>query len=703
MSNVPIKDADDVTRKIDVFTRTEGADTLESQAVVVIDPTNGNALKPNADGSFTLSPAQVAALTPPAAITGFATQTTLAALKTTADSIQAAATAIELAVESLDTKTTTVNTGAIAGSVSVSNHPANPATSTLQTAGNSSLTSIDNKLPALSGGRVPVELPAGGSGLTDSELRATPVPVSQTNAAQETGGNLAAISLDLGAPADSAATTDTGTWSITALIKRLFSRLPLLWTTIPVNNASGVPVRTIGQDIWNVSFSEVGASVISPQFTTPVVGTGVSFNQASGALNIVAGTTANAEFFTRSTQAWQGSLRLRFATVLSQRIANNNFAVLLADLRGEGLAVTINSATSITVAQAGHTFTAQNVGQFVNVAKIVGAAGVPGRYAIASVVPNVSFNLTVAGWPASGSCTATVFGHSYVRNLFTGTTATNVNFDAQRRGWAAGDTVATINTTASPGTIIVNELAGRECYLLDQLRASTTTPTLATRASRLENLPDDNLDLYVFVWSFNGTSAPASSTTYTLSFCSVEKFANTPVYVQGARSNGAINPIPVAQQGTATVSGTVTATVSGTVTANIGTGSIAAGTNAIGDVGIQYRANATGAASVSSVIAAATTNATVVKASAGRLLGWQLQNTTASLVYVKMHNQTTTPTAGASVAFAIPIPANGKSEITVGGGLAFTTGIGFTTVTGSANTDATAVTAGAIVGTLHFS
>jgi hypothetical protein len=151
----------------------------------------------------------------------------------------------------------------------------------------------------------------------------------------------------------------------------------------------------------------------------------------------------------------------------------------------------------------------------------------------------------------------------------------------------------------------------------------------------------------------------------------------------------ATEPVPAAQ-------------VSATQPVSFTQPALVAGTAAIGDVGIQHRANATGAASVSPVIAAASTNATVVKASAGRLIGWQLQNTTASLVYVKLHNQTTTPTAGASVAFAIPIPANGKSEITVTGGLAFTTGIGFTTVTGSANTDATAVTAGAIIGTLHF-
>lgn len=60
--------------------------------------------------------------------------------------------------------------------------PTGAATSALQTTGNTSLSNIDGKLPALSGGRVPVVLPAGGSGLTDAELRATPVPVSTTNA-----------------------------------------------------------------------------------------------------------------------------------------------------------------------------------------------------------------------------------------------------------------------------------------------------------------------------------------------------------------------------------------------------------------------------------------------------------------------------------------------------------------------------------------
>jgi hypothetical protein len=331
------------------------------------------------------------------------------------------------------------------------------------------------------------------------------------------------------------------------------AKLPALNTRVPHNNDPAPPVRLVGQEIWQASFSDVGTT-IAAGLTTPFTGTGVSFSQASGNLAIVAGTTANAEFFTRSSLTFEGSLRLRFGVVASQRIANTNLAVMLADLVGEGLSVTINSATSITVAQAGHTFTAANIGQFVQVGSISGANGVPGRYAIASVVAGVSYSLTVAGWPASGSCTVTVFGRNYIRNLVTGTTATNINWDTQRNGWAAGDTAATINTTASPGTIIVNEAQSREAYLYDQLRATTTSPTLAVRASRVENIPDDNAELYLFIWSFNGTTAPASSTTWTLSFVSIEKFANVPVYLQGARSQGAVNPIAVQTQGTVPVS-----------------------------------------------------------------------------------------------------------------------------------------------------
>lgn len=149
-------------------------------------------------------------------------------------------------------------------------------------------------------------------------------------------------------------------------------------------------------------------------------------------------------------------------------------------------------------------------------------------------------------------------------------------------------------------------------------------------------------------------------------------------------------------------SGQTTQAVSGTVTANIGTGSLAAGTNAIGDVGLQIRANATGAASKFHLVSAATTNATVVKASAGRIVSWRVSNTNAAWRYVKLHNSATTPTAGTGVVETIAVPPNSTVTGTIVQGSGFSTGIGITTVTGASDSDNTAVGANDLIIDLFF-
>ncbi len=461
-----------------------------------------------------------------------------------------------------------------------------------------------------------------------------------------------------------------GDLALDSTLAAINTKTPALIATAPPNNASAPPTRIVGQDIWNCSFAGVGASVLSSDFIAPAVGTGVGYSQVGGSLLITTGTSTNAEFFTRSVQSWRGSLRMRFSLVASQRIANQNLQVTLADLIGGGLAYAIVSATVVDVTLPAHGYTTQNVGQFMNLGGITGAAGVPGRYAIASIPNADTIRFTVAGWPASGTGTLTLFGWNYVRNLVNGTTATNLAWDAQRRGWATGDTTATINTTASPGTIVQNDLNGRDAFLMDQLRISSATPTFTTRASRYENLPDDGAVLYVFIWSYNGTTAPASTTTWTLGFISVEKFANTPVYIQGNRANGAANALP-----TQVVGGSIGATVSGTVTANIGTGALAAGTNAIGDVGVQYRASNTGAGTVTALTCPATPAVQTIKGSAGRLLGLYLVNTNATIRYIKIYNATAPTLASATAAMRIPLPQNQPVFINFEGGMGFSTAI----------------------------
>jgi len=347
--------------------------------------------------------------------------------------------------------------------------------------------------------------------------------------------------------------------------------------TLFVSDDSPLPVLPASQTVNNAGFSAVGASVLDVFFNQPpIVGTGVTYNQTAGSLNVLTGTTVNAEFLARSVSAYRGSMRMRFSVTASQRIANSNFAVLLADLIGEGLTYTINSATSVTVQIPLHGWTAQNVGQFVNIGGITGAAGVPGRYAIASIVDANNVNFTVASWPATGTGTCTVFGRNYIRNLLTGTTATAINVDAQRNGWATGDTAATINTTASPGTVMQVEMTGREIYWSDSLRASTVTPNFTTRASRYENIPDATLDLYVFLWNFNGTVAPASTTTFTLAHLAVESFSNLPVYLQGLRSTGSQNPLPVLLQAGSNTIGAVNIAAAQTLATVTTVGSVTA-------------------------------------------------------------------------------------------------------------------------------
>ena len=118
-----------------------------------------------------------------------------------------------------------------------------------------------------------------------------------------------------------------------------------------------------------------------------------------------------------------------------------------------------------------------------------------------------------------------------------------------------------------------------------------------------------------------------------------------------------------------------------------------------GETATQYRSTASGA-STTHLVSAANTNSTLVKNTAGKVLGWYFANTTAAWVYVKLHNQATAPTAGTGVIRTIAVPPNGVSQFFSEGGATFTTGIGMTVVGGAADSDNTSVTAAALVGDL---
>lgn len=93
------------------------------------------------------------------------------------------------------------------------------------------------------------------------------------------------------------------------------------------------------------------------------------------------------------------------------------------------------------------------------------------------------------------------------------------------------------------------------------------------------------------------------------------------------------------------------------------------------------------------VSSAASTNATAVKASAGKLYSVTASNTGAAAAYVKLYNLAVAPTVGTSVpVLTIPVPAGGSVNIPFGAaGLQFATGIALAITNLAADSDATAV------------
>lgn len=453
---------------------------------------------------------------------------------------------------------------------------------------------------------------------------------------------------------------------------------------VSYSNTEATPIhtRSIDAPFTRIGFAEVGSGIIGNAaniLDLRQTGSGMAVSQSGGNLVITSGTTTNSETVIRSKVSFTGSLFARAKSILSQRIVNNTFRLELADLVGDNIPYTINSATRVTVIFPAGTnpFTSANVGQSMRLSCITGAAGIPGRYAIASVSGD-TVTYTVSAWPASGSGTLTVYGWNYIKTEYTGTTATNSSFGCQRSGWTSGDTTATINTTAGAGHVGQIAFDVNTIGYSDALVASNTGYQWTTRANRIENIPDAEVEFYLFIVVQNGSTAPASTTTWTIGFIQVEDQGRNKVRIASCDPSGS-HALPVQVMG-----GSSIAVLSG-------------------DVGIQFRANATGGATIKHIVAAATTNATNTKASAGRVVGWNLVNTTATFQYVKLHNTAGAPTAGSGVVMTIAIPPNGVNSMPVGGGgIGFATGIAYTIVTGSADADATATTLGSVVGDLFY-
>lgn len=120
----------------------------------------------------------------------------------------------------------------------------------------------------------------------------------------------------------------------------------------------------------------------------------------------------------------------------------------------------------------------------------------------------------------------------------------------------------------------------------------------------------------------------------------------------------------------------------------------------VGRVRMDAKTDANGLSIARLISAAGTTNATVVKASAGRMYKIRGYNAAAAVRYIKLYDKATAPTVGTDTPVAtITLKASDAFDIDLMPyGQSFTAGISYATTTGSADADTAALTAADIVG-----
>jgi hypothetical protein len=456
--------------------------------------------------------------------------------------------------------------------------------------------------------------------------------------------------------------------SWTSLIKSVAGAL------LPKDSDDYVPIRPAPQKKVRFGFGRVIASGVDPAFGTVLapVGAGMTVSQAAGNLSIASGVNVNQDTLVRSSFTVTDPYTLRWSTVLSQRIVNQQFAVELVDVIGDGLSATILTSTTIRVtlpagriAELG--WDTRNYGQTVSLGNYTGTGTFSPLNAQAATITTIAGNdvtfTVAAGGLAAGSGTLSVFGWNYHRFTYDATTVTQFRYQSQRNGWPSTAVTYTINTTAAPGHVGILNVEDNIAAIFDMLRASTTGAQASSRGSSVQDMPPNDVPLYLQLRVVNGGTAPASTTTWAIAFVDIDNYIPQQVSIVSARPQSMSAPgVPVTVAG-----GAISATAS------------------------PFNATAY------SLVTAASTNAAAVGAasSSRKLLELAISNPTATAAYVKIYAKATAPTVGTDIpVMTIPVPAGGFVSWSAPFGKAMSAGIAIAVTGAAAATDTTAAVAG---------
>lgn len=267
------------------------------------------------------------------------------------------------------------------------------------------------------------------------------------------------------------------------------------------------------------------------------------------------------------------------------------------------------------------------------------------------------------------------FFRNYTAALFQSTVATTTSIETMADNLAAVKAIAVTSMTTTAAACEYAIEARNEDISIGSGVADSTAVRVAV-GGRLSTVVPNPTKLYrPFIWLRN-VSAPATNTNVTFYRVVALDVQELQAEVGGGRGNNMpVQAIPVVQAATG-VSQDIRVT--------------AAVMSALTNSNLLHK-----------LISAATTNATSVKTTAGRIFGGRITNVSASTRYFKFYQKASAPTVGTDVpVLTIPIPAGqavNLAEVAGFWGLYLATGIAYAITAAAADNDTGAVAAGDVV------
>ena len=249
---------------------------------------------------------------------------------------------------------------------------------------------------------------------------------------------------------------------------------------------------------------------------------------------------------------------------------------------------------------------------------------------------------------------------------FDGTTATSNQYRVTNSGATPADSAYITTTTTGGGGLFEIEAFTDEAWFHSNIVDNSNARTASFRKHL--RIPDPNALYKLRIRALNSATAPALSTTMTVSYVAIDDYAEMTAEITAGRGQGSVGQsmgVQVLNQPTANINWPTPSSTSG------------------------------GYATVGKMKSAATTNATIVRAAATVIGSLEAENRSASIRYLKIYNKATAPVVGTDTPlWTIMLPANSVRAVSIPAfGLRLSAGFALAITAGLNDNDVAAVAA----------